>query len=30
NRNGPTADLDLLWNPGLTRFETPAKEHANE
>ena len=30
NRNGPTNDLDLLWNPGLTRFETPAKSHSNE
>lgn len=28
NRNGPTNDIDLLWNPGLTRFETPAKEHS--
>lgn len=30
NRNGPTADINLLFNPGLTRFETPAKERNNE
>ena len=29
NRNGPTADINLLFNPGLTRFETPAKEYRN-
>ncbi len=27
NRNGPTADISLLFNPGLTRFETPAKDY---
>jgi replicative DNA helicase len=26
NRNGPTHDINLLWNPGLTRFDTPARE----
>ena len=30
NRNGPTDDIDLLWNPGLTRFETPAKQQGDE
>jgi len=29
NRNGPTSDINLLFNPGLTRFETPAKEYRN-
>ena len=27
NRNGPTSDISLLFNPGLTRFETPAKDY---
>ena len=30
NRNGPTHDIDLLWNPGLTRFDTPAKERPRD
>lgn len=30
NRNGPTADINLLFNSGLTRFEVLAKEHRNE
>jgi replicative DNA helicase len=30
NRNGPTRELDVLWNPGLTRFETPAKDNRHE
>ena len=30
NRNGPTADINLLFNPGLTRFESLAKEYRNE
>lgn len=29
NRNGPTSDINLLFNPGLTRFETPAKDYRN-
>ena len=29
NRNGPTSDINLLFNPGLTRFETPTKENRN-
>ena len=27
NRNGPTDDIKLYFNPGLTRFETPATGH---
>ncbi|MEY4306936.1 MAG: hypothetical protein RJA95_304, partial [Verrucomicrobiota bacterium] len=26
---GPTSDINLLFNPGLTRFESPAKEYRN-
>jgi replicative DNA helicase len=26
NRNGPTHDIKLYFNPALTRFETPARE----
>ena len=29
NRNGPTSDINLLFNPGLTRFESPAREYRN-
>ena len=29
NRNGPTSDINLLFNPGLTRFENPAKDYRN-
>ena len=27
NRNGPTSDINLLFNGGLTRFEALAKDH---
>lgn len=30
NRNGPTSDINLLFNAGLTRFEALAKEYRNE
>ena len=30
NRNGPTADINLLFNAGLTRFESLAKDYRNE
>ena len=29
NRNGPTADIPLLFNASLTRFEALAREHRN-
>jgi len=29
NRNGPTSDINLLFNPGLTRFESPARDYRN-
>ncbi len=30
NRNGPTHDINLQWNPGLTRFDTPARETSRD
>ena len=30
NRNGPTSDVNLLFNPGLTRFESLARDHRHE
>jgi replicative DNA helicase len=30
NRNGPTNDINLQWNPGLPRFDTPARETSRD